>query len=103
MKHPLSILAALAFAAGTTTLGATTASAMPPDEPSPPITETVPPGPPNYPEYPPVAPAPPDTSTVISVDGTATEVLEAGAAALGGAAVAIAGVWLFQRRRVHTA
>ncbi|MEV0286932.1 hypothetical protein AB0H36_22690 [Kribbella sp. NPDC050820] len=104
MKHPLSILAALAFAAGTTMIGATAASAMPPDEPSPRVTEAVPAGPPNYPEYPEEPAGVPDTSTALTaVDDTGTEALQAGASAIGGAAIALATMWLVQRRRVHTA
>lgn len=103
MKHPFSILAALAFAAGTTMLGATAASAMPPDEPGPGVTATVPPGPPNYPEYPVQPPVDGTTTAITAVDDTGTEALQAGASAIGGAAIALTAMWFVQRRRVHTA
>jgi hypothetical protein len=63
------------------------------------------PGPPNYPTYDPaaeVAPQPSTEATVASND-TTTEVLQAGASALGGAGIAFACMWLYRRHQTHIA
>ena len=60
----------------------------------------------NYPNYDPkfeVEPAPAKASAQSSSDGIGFEFLQSGASALGGAAVALSGVWLYRRRQLPTA
>ena len=54
--------------------------------------------PPTYPEY-----EPRYEVQVRSVDDGTAEAVQAGVAALGGAGVAVAGMWLVGRRRTHVA
>jgi hypothetical protein len=58
----------------------------------------------NYPEYKldPVLPAPNPHQVSIEVDDQGAEALQAGASALGGAAIAFAGMWLHRRRHPVT-
>lgn len=63
----------------------------------------------NYPNYdpqfevPPAAAAPAKASAESSSGGIGVEFLQSGASALGGAAVALSGVWLYRRRQLPTA
>jgi hypothetical protein len=91
MNHRRSIIAISALAAAVVTATATEASAkVPPEDTSRPATV--------------VPHDPPPTRTVeIPVDDNSVETLQAGASALGGAGIALAGMWLYRRRQTHTA
>jgi hypothetical protein len=103
MNRTLTTLAVSALALGAIGLTATEAPARVPDD-GPRTTTVTPhdPKPPNYPEYdpryevPPV-PAPPIVS---APDDNGAEVLQAGASAIGGAAIAFGAMWLHRRRQV---
>ena len=123
-KH-YSALAVSALAMGTVVLTATEASATQQDPQPRPTSQPAPwpdegsgyPGAedttpeynhPNYdPKYEVPAPAKAATTNAASVqsksDDNGVELLQSGASALGGAAVALSGVWLYRRRQLHTA
>jgi hypothetical protein len=109
MNHRCFIIAASALAVGVTTLGATQASARVPDDDRPgnaAIVPHVPPAPEfNYPEYDPqYEVAPVEVPTVhSSSDDNGVGALQASASALGGASVALVGMWLYRRRQTHVA
>ena len=89
MKHARTAIAVSALALSAAVLGATQASAQyEPDPGSAPATVLP-------------VPAPgPDTDLVkASVDNTVSEGIQAGASALGGAAVALGAVWFYRRRQ----
>ncbi|MFG1816139.1 hypothetical protein ACGFIF_20415 [Kribbella sp. NPDC049174] len=60
------------------------------------------PTPPNYPKYDPRYEVPPVQAPTVSraSDDNGVEVLQAGASALGGAAIAFGAMWLYRRRQV---
>ncbi|GAA1599846.1 hypothetical protein GCM10009789_62450 [Kribbella sancticallisti] len=103
MKRRSSVVAAVALAVGVTMLGAVDASARVPEE--------------RYgcglvPHDPPVSVYADSQDEVAALEGaavgtssddTGVEVIQAGASALGGAGVAVAGLWLYRRRRAHVA
>ena len=104
MNHRSSILAAVALTVGVTTLGAVDASAELPGEHSR--------GAGVVPHDPPVSAHAYPQDEVAALEGAAVgtssddigvEVLQAGASALGGAGVAIAGMWLYLRRHARVA
>jgi hypothetical protein len=104
MNHRGSVLAALALTVGVTMLGAIDASAELPAEDSG--------GAGVVPHDPPVSAYNYSQDEVAALEGAAVgtssddhgaEVLQAGASALGGAGVAIAGMWLYRRRHAHVA
>lgn len=109
MSHKCSILVACALTVGVATLGATEASARPPDDGRPEKPLVAPHDPPaspcNYPEYAPqYEVASLEGPTVhTSSDDNGVEALQASASALGGAGVALAGMWLYRRRQGQTA
>jgi hypothetical protein len=90
MNHARTAIAVSALALSAAALGATQASAQ------------YEPGPGSAPATAPPVPAPtPETEVVkASVDDTASEGLQAGASALGGAGVALGAGWFYGRRRV---
>ena len=113
--------AASAVCAGAVVLTATEASAMLPDPEGASTSQRVPSSEwpdegsgypqsekkapePNYPNYDPnpEGPAPMEAAVVTSPDDTTTEVLQSGAAALGGAAIALGSVWLYRRHQLRT-
>jgi hypothetical protein len=98
MNHKRSIIAVPVLAVTAVVIGSAEATAK--DAPDPDRAESTvimpDPGPPNYPAY--ELPAP---TASASVDDTATEALQASASALGGASLALAGVWVYRRRRIH--
>lgn len=59
----------------------------------------------NYPSYAPQLEVAHATTTTAgtSSDGNGFEFVQSGASALGGAALALSGVWLYRRRQPHTA
>ena len=63
----------------------------------------------NYPKFDPKyevatpAKATPAKVSQTKSDGNGVEFVQSGASALGGAAVALGGVWLYRRRQLHTA
>lgn len=106
MNHKRSIIAVPTLAVATVVLAGADASAKVPVEDRAPVA-VVPhdPGPPNYPKYP-AEPAEPADAALASTsvrDDTTAEALQSGASALGGASLALAGVWLYRRRRIHVA
>ena len=117
-----SALAVSAVALGTVVFSATEASATYQDPQPRPTTQPAPwpdegsgfPGSAktpeyNYPKYDPkyeVAPitaAPAKVTAQSSSDGNGVELVQSGASALGGAALALGGVWLYRRRQPHAA
>jgi hypothetical protein len=119
-----SALAVSAVALGTVVLTATEASATREDPQPRPTSQPAPwpdegsgfPGSANttpeynYPKYDPkyevTAPTkatPAKVTAQSSSDGNGVELLQSGASALGGAAVALSGVWLYRRRQLPTA
>ena len=48
-------------------------------------------------------PTQPAATTTIVSDDNAAEAFQAGASALGGAGIALAAMWLYRRRHIHTA
>ena len=123
-----SALAVSAAAAGMVVLGSTEASATrvpePPATPTSEPAQTVPNGwpdegsgypkstspksglghqnEPNYGNYDANTAAMTKAAAVSSHNGTATEVLQSGASALGGAAIALSCVWLYRRHQLRT-
>jgi hypothetical protein len=97
MNHKRSIIAVPVLAVTAVVIGSAEATAA--DAPERPDSAALmpDPGPPNYPSY---DIATPTTGT--SVDDTASEALQASASALGGASLALAGVWVYRRRRIHS-
>lgn len=118
MKRSYAILAASAFALGTVVFGASEASAMQTASgPTPSTTQSRSPDWPdegsgypgseqkspeyNYPAYkldPPAASSPSVKPADASVDGNTISGVQAGGSAVGGAAIALGGMWLFRRR-----
>lgn len=88
MIHARTPIAISALALSAAALGATQASAQ------------YEPGPGSAPAtVPPVsAPASPTDLVKAAVDDTASEGIQAGASALGGAGIALAGLWIYRRR-----
>ncbi|HET6298764.1 MAG TPA: hypothetical protein VFG33_35670 [Kribbella sp.] len=102
MNRTLTTLAVSALALGAIGLTATEAPARVPDDV--PRTTTVTPqnqGPPNYTNYDPRYEVPRlQVAPVINApDDTSVEVLQAGASAVGGAAIAFGAMWLYRRRQ----
>jgi hypothetical protein len=100
MNRRYAAVAMSALAFGAVALTSTEASARIPYEPGPAAVAPHDPAPPNYPEYDPryeVPRAPAATGQSVS-DDTVAEALQAGASALGGAGVALGGLWLYRRR-----
>jgi hypothetical protein len=91
-------MSALAF--GAMALTSTEASARVPEDPGPTAIEPYNPGPPNYPGYDPryEVPSAQAATGLSASDDTLTEALQAGGSALGGAGVALGGLWLYRRR-----
>ncbi|MGW1339835.1 hypothetical protein ACWCOV_02180 [Kribbella sp. NPDC002412] len=105
MNHKYSIIAVPALAVAAVVLAASESSAgVPPEDPGP-ATTVAPnnPGPPNYPNYDIRTSTTTGTGSSSSADDTAVEILQAGAAAIGGAGIALAGTWVYRRRQTHTA
>jgi hypothetical protein len=104
MNHRGSVLAAVALTVGVATLGAVDASAELPAEHSG-GNGVVPHDPPastyTFPQD--EVAAMEGAAVGTSSDDNGVEVLQAGASALGGAGVAIAGMWLYRRRHAHVA
>jgi hypothetical protein len=101
MNQRYSIIAVPALAVAAVAFTASEATAnVPPEEPGPAAVVPRDPGPPNYPDY---SSYQAPISSSASADGTAVEVLQAGASAVGGAGIAIAGAWLYRRRQAHLA
>jgi hypothetical protein len=119
-----SALAVSAVAIGTVVLTATEASAAHQDPQPRPTSQPVPAWPDegsgypgsghttpeyNYPNYDrklevaPTKAAPAKTTAQSTSNGNGVEFLQSGASALGGAAVALSGVWLYRRRQLPTA
>jgi hypothetical protein len=100
MNRKYAAVATSALAFGAIALTSTEASASIPHGPGPTAVEPYNPGPPNYPEYDPRYEVPSaQAATGLSMsDDTLTEALQAGASALGGAGVALGGLWLYRRR-----
>jgi hypothetical protein len=101
MNHRRSVLAAAALAVGVTTLGAVDASAILPEERGglaphdPPVAAYI---------YPQTGVTVLQGGTVdTSSDDNSVEAFQLGMSALGGAGVAIAGMWLYRRRHEHIA
>lgn len=86
MNRTRSIVAVVSVALGAAGLAATEASAQLPDNSGPAVVT-------------PYDPAPPPIVEV-QVDDTVAEVVQVGAAGLGGAGVALGGLWLYRRREV---
>jgi hypothetical protein len=102
MNHSCSIIAVPALAVAAVVLTSAEATAkVPPEDPKPAAVVPHDPGPPNYPSY--QVPAQTSTNTKGSADDTTVEALQAGASAIGGAGIAIAGTWLYRRRQTHIA
>lgn len=102
MNRTLTTLAVSSFALGAIGLTATDAAAR--------VSDNVPrnttvmlddPKPPNYPNYDPRYEVPPAQAATISSapDDNSVEVLQAGASAVGGAAIAFGAMWLYRRRQ----
>ncbi len=104
MNHACSIIVVPALALAAVVLTSAQATATVPQEDAAPAA-VVPhdPGPPNYPSYEVPVDASANTNTTIPADDTAVDVLQAGAFALGGAGIAIAGSWLYRRRQAPIA
>ncbi len=100
MNHRRSIIAVPALAAAVFTLTATEATArvIPEDTAAPRSTVPHDPGPPNYPNYEPAYEVPAATVSITTPDDNRAEGVQAGAAAIGGAGLALAGMWLYRRR-----
>jgi hypothetical protein len=105
MNRTHATLAASVLALSAVGLTATQASARVPDD-VPPDTTVAPHDPSaseyNYPNYAPQYEVPRGETTTLGngSDDNAVEVLQAGASALGGAALALGGMWLYRRRHV---
>ncbi|TCO30419.1 hypothetical protein EV652_105414 [Kribbella steppae] len=103
MNRTLTTLAVSALALGATGLTATEAPARVPDD-VPRNTTVTPhdPKPPNYPNYDPRYEVRPVQAPTVSStpDDNGVEVLQAGASAVGGAAIAFSAIWLYRRRQV---
>lgn len=91
MNHRGSIIAVAALAAGVATFTTTEASAKVPAEDSSPQAAVVPHDP------------QPTWTVEVPVDDNMAEGLQAGASALGGAGIALSGLWLYRRRQTHIA
>jgi hypothetical protein len=90
-------MAVSALALGAIGLTATEASARVPDDVPRDTTVTrQDPKPPSYPNYGPEYEVP--QGVTVSRDDNGVEVLQAGASALGGAAIAFGAMWLYRRR-----
>ncbi len=104
MNHKHFIIAAPALVAAAMVLTSAEANAkVPPDDSGP--AAVVPHDPPPNPSYDPAdnVSRPATSDNAGSSDDTAVEGLQAGAAALGGAGLAFAGMWLYRRRQTHVA
>jgi hypothetical protein len=105
MNRTHATFAASVLALGAVGLTATEASARVPDD-VPPDSTVAPYDPPapeyNYPNYAPQYEVPRVEAATGggAVDDTGVEVLQASGSALGGAALALGGVWLYRRRHV---
>ncbi|TCN39322.1 hypothetical protein EV644_107294 [Kribbella orskensis] len=103
MNRTLTTLAVSALALGTIGLTATEAPARVSND-VPRNTTVMPhePKPPNYPNYDPRYEVPPVQAATVSSapDDNGVEVLQAGASAVGGAAIAFGAMWLYRRRQV---
>jgi hypothetical protein len=96
MNNLRSVLAVLALALGATAVASTAAYARDPDREIPlERSVAVVPGPPNYPQY---ALSDPAAPAAVSSSSAGVDVMENGASALGGAAVACGVMWLYRRR-----
>ena len=99
MNRKYSAVAISALALGAAGIAAADASAR--EAPEPHYGNTVPePNYPeyNYPEYKLDVPTSPTGPALASADDTGVEVLQASASALGGAGLALGGLWLYRRR-----
>ena len=98
MKHWSSVIAvpALGFAAVALT-SAEAAADLPAEHSGPASVVPHDPGPPNYPTYSGYIPSA-EANVTGSADDTGDEILRVSTAAVGGAGLALAGLWLYKRK-----
>ncbi|TDO48547.1 hypothetical protein EV643_107176 [Kribbella sp. VKM Ac-2527] len=99
MSHIRSLVAGSMLAIAASSAVATQAMAGVPEESRQLPAAVVPHDPPNYPEYDSRYEVTP--TVTVSADDTTSEAFQAGASALGGAALALAGAWTYRRRHHH--